>query len=107
MHPDGMAKDLDQPLHWDAESKCACPECGFQGIVREFLQQSVEHAPKRLHFVGIREVHVRHFNVMATSPEEAKDLVVRCAPEAVDLGFLEYSHELEKDTWDAYPICEA
>lgn len=106
MHADGMVKDLEQPLQWDEDSKCTCAECRFQGTVREFLQKSVEKPQKQLYFVGIREVHVRHFNVMASSPEDAKDRVVRCAPEAVDLEFLEYSHELEKDTWDAYPISD-
>ncbi|MCC6489688.1 MAG: hypothetical protein IT364_19495 [Candidatus Hydrogenedentes bacterium] len=54
---------------------------------------------KKTYLVGIREVHVRFFSVQANDPEEAKELVNRRAPEAVDLELLEWSHELKPDTW--------
>ena len=49
--------------------------------------------------VGIREVHVRWFEVEAESEEAAKALVKDSAPEARDIEYLEYSNELPCDTW--------
>ncbi|MCC6694885.1 MAG: hypothetical protein IT365_04550 [Candidatus Hydrogenedentes bacterium] len=54
---------------------------------------------KKTYVVGVREVHVRFYQVTADDPEHAKDLVNDRAPEAVDLEFDEYSHELRPDTW--------
>lgn len=54
---------------------------------------------KKTYLVGVREVHVRFYEVQADDAEQAKDLVNNRAPEAVDLGFEEYSHELKPDTW--------
>jgi hypothetical protein len=54
---------------------------------------------KTTYVVGVREVHVRFYEVQADDPEQAKDLVNERAPEAVDLEFDEYSHELRPDTW--------
>ena len=54
---------------------------------------------KTSYIVGVREIHVRHYAVMAENEEEAKDLVNERGPEVEDLGFSEYSHELDRDTW--------
>lgn len=54
---------------------------------------------KKTYIVGVREVHVRHYEVKAHDPELARTLVILRAPEAVDLEFEEYSHELDPDTW--------
>lgn len=51
------------------------------------------------YIVGVREVHIRHFEVGAETPEAAKRLVNNRAPKAVDMEFVEYSHELGMDTW--------
>lgn len=49
--------------------------------------------------VGVREVHMRHYKVTAKDEEEARNLVGIRGPEVTDLEFLEYSHELNSDTW--------
>ena len=49
--------------------------------------------------VGVREVHMRHYKVMATDEEEARALVDYRGPEVIDLEFLEYSHDLSSETW--------
>jgi hypothetical protein len=49
--------------------------------------------------VGVREVHVRHFGVMAENEDEAMRLVLERAESVTDLEFCEYSHELGSDTW--------
>ena len=54
---------------------------------------------KKHYIVGVREVHLRHYAVMAENEEEAKDLVNGRAPDVEDLGFSEYAHELDRDTW--------
>ena len=51
------------------------------------------------YIVGVREVHVRHYKVMAKDEEEARDLVDYQGPEVTDMEFLEYSHDLSRDTW--------
>jgi len=54
---------------------------------------------KKRYSVGVREVHVRFYAVTAENEEEAKDLVNERAPQVKDLDFLEYAHELGRDTW--------
>ena len=54
---------------------------------------------KKLYIVGVREVHVRHYAVMAKNEEEGKDLVHERGPQVKDLEFGELSHELDRDTW--------
>ncbi len=54
---------------------------------------------KKTYTVGVREVHVRHFRVEAENEEEAKELVCQRAPSATDMNFVEYSHELDSNTW--------
>lgn len=54
---------------------------------------------KKRYIVGVREVHVRHYAVMAENEEEAKDLVNERASQVTDLDFCEYSHELDRETW--------
>ena len=54
---------------------------------------------KRSYIVGVREIHVRHYSVMAENEEEAKDLVGRNAPGVKDLEYEEFSHTLDSDTW--------
>ena len=54
---------------------------------------------KKTYTVGVREVHVRFFSVVADNEEEAKDLVNDRAPQVTDLEFSEYSHELNRETW--------
>ena len=54
---------------------------------------------KKTFIIGVREIHVRHFRVEAESESEAKELVRQRAPSATDLEFVEYSHELDSDTW--------
>lgn len=58
-----------------------------------------ESAEKRTYIVGVREVHVRHYEVDAADPEEAKAMVGDRGPEVTDIGFEEYSHELDPDAW--------
>jgi len=54
---------------------------------------------KKRYIVGVREVHVRHYEVTAENEEEAMELVDKRAPVVKDLGFSEYSHELDRGTW--------
>ena len=54
---------------------------------------------KKSYTVGVREVHIRLYAVKAENEEDAKDLVSRRAPCVTDLEDLEYSHELDRDTW--------
>ena len=54
---------------------------------------------KKPFIVGVREVHARFYAVTAENEEEAKELVNERAPEVKDLGFSEYSHELNRETW--------
>ncbi len=54
---------------------------------------------KRTYNVGVREVHVRHYSVMAENEEKAKDLVNERGPQVTDADYCEYSHELGRDTW--------
>lgn len=51
------------------------------------------------YIVGVREVHVRHYKVMAIDEVQARNLVGSRGPEVTDLEFSEYSHELGCDTW--------
>ena len=51
--------------------------------------------------VGVREVHVRHFQVNAENEAQAKELVQQSHPSVEDLEHFEYSHELDPDTWSA------
>lgn len=51
------------------------------------------------YIVGVREVHVRHYKVHAQNAEEARSLVHCRGQEVLDLEFLEYSHDLSRDTW--------
>ncbi|GMW03701.1 MAG: hypothetical protein AMXMBFR84_48350 [Candidatus Hydrogenedentota bacterium] len=55
-------------------------------------------AEKRTYIVGVREVHVRHYEVDAADPVEAKAMVSDRRPEVTDIGFEEYSHELGPDS---------
>jgi hypothetical protein len=54
---------------------------------------------KRRYIVGVREVNVRHYEVMAENEDEAKRFVLERTTEVVDLCHSEYSHELGSDTW--------
>ena len=54
---------------------------------------------KKRYIVGVREVHVRHYAVMAENEEEAKDLVHERGPEVEDIEFGEFSHECNRETW--------
>jgi hypothetical protein len=50
--------------------------------------------------VGVREVHMRHYKVTAKDEGEARNLVgIRGPEEAIDIQFLEYSHDLSRETW--------
>lgn len=51
------------------------------------------------YIVGVREAHMRHYKVTAKDEEEARNLVGIRGPEVTDMEFLEYSHELNSDTW--------
>jgi hypothetical protein len=51
------------------------------------------------YLVGVHEVHVRHYKVTANDEDEARDLVDYLGPEAIDIQFLEYSHDLSRETW--------
>lgn len=57
------------------------------------------HDDGTTYLVGVREVHVRYYEVHAGTPDEAKALAKDRAPEAVDIEFSEYSHELDPETW--------
>ena len=59
---------------------------------------------KKKYLVGVREVHVRFYSVQADSEENAKELVSKQDPSVVDEEFLEYSHELDRDTWSVEEI---
>jgi hypothetical protein len=54
---------------------------------------------ERTYLVGVREVHVRHYEVVAANPDAAKSLVSERGPEVTDIEFEEYSHELDPETW--------
>lgn len=54
---------------------------------------------ERTYLVGVREVHVRHYEVVAANPDAAKSLVSERGPEVTDIEFEEYSHELGPETW--------
>lgn len=54
---------------------------------------------KKKFFVGVREVHVRYYSVTANNPDEAKARIKGRHASAVDEQELEYSHEMEPDTW--------
>lgn len=62
---------------------------------------------KKRYIVGVRELHVRHYAVMAENEEEAKDLVHERGPEVKDLEFEEFSNELGRDTWSVEETSEA
>jgi hypothetical protein len=49
--------------------------------------------------VGVREIHVRHFSVQAENEEQAKDLVAQRDDSVTDMEFIEYSNELNRETW--------
>ena len=49
--------------------------------------------------IGVREVNVRYYSVIADDPEQAKTLVNNRAEGVVDLDRGEYSHELGRGTW--------
>ena len=51
------------------------------------------------YIVGVLEAHVRHYKVTAKDEEEARNLVGIRGPEVTDMEYLEYSHELNSDTW--------
>ena len=48
--------------------------------------------------VGVREVHVQPYRVLAETPEEAVRLVAGGDGDILDADF-EYSHSLDTDTW--------
>ena len=54
---------------------------------------------KKSFLVGVREIHLRWYEVEAENEEEAKDLVNERAAGVTDLEILEYGHELDRDTW--------
>jgi len=54
---------------------------------------------KKRYIVGVREVHVRHYAVTAKNEDEAMNLVRERASAVEDIGFSEYSHELDRGTW--------
>ena len=53
---------------------------------------------KKAFIVGVREVHVQPYRVMAETPEEAVRLVTGGDGDILDADF-EYSHSLDTDTW--------
>ena len=59
---------------------------------------------KKAYIVGVREIHIRHYSVNADSEEEAKDLVYQQDESVVDIGFEEFSHCLDRDTWSVEEI---
>ncbi len=54
---------------------------------------------KKKFCVGVREVHVRYYSVIAADPEQAKTLVSERDATAIDIEHQEYSHDLDPDTW--------
>ncbi|NUM55781.1 MAG: hypothetical protein HUU46_19240 [Candidatus Hydrogenedentes bacterium] len=54
---------------------------------------------KKKYFVGVREVHVRYYSVIANNPDEAKARVKERHASVVDEEEQEYANELEPDTW--------
>ena len=56
---------------------------------------------KKKFLVGVREVHLRFYSVIADNPDHAKRLVRDRAAAAHDMEEQEYSHELNPDTWSA------
>ena len=61
---------------------------------------------KKRYIVGVRELHVRHYEVTAENEEEAIDLVHERGPQVKDLEFEEFSHELGRDTWSVEETLE-
>lgn len=63
------------------------------------------------YIVGVREVHVRHYRVIAKDEEEARRRVGTRSPEVTDLEFSKYSRELGCDTWsveeEIKPLCQS
>lgn len=51
---------------------------------------------EKIYTVLVREVHVAHVTVTATSPQEAAEKVIDGEGDYVSL---EYSHTLDPDTW--------
>ncbi len=58
------------------------------------------------YIVGVREVHMRHYKVTANDEEEARNLVGIRGSEVTDMEYLEYSHELNSDTWSVEEMSE-
>jgi hypothetical protein len=59
---------------------------------------------KKHYLVGVREIHVRFYTVESENEDQAKELVDRRTPEATDMEELEYSHELDRDTWSVEEV---
>lgn len=54
---------------------------------------------KKKYSVGVREVHVRHYSVATSNPDEAKARVKERHASVVDEEEQEYANELDPDTW--------
>ena len=65
------------------------------------LASTPDSAPKkaRTYMVGVREIHVRFYKVMAENEGQAKNLVNERAPQVEDIGFEEFSDEMDRETW--------
>ena len=61
---------------------------------------------KKTYIVGAREVHVRHYRVQAENESEAIKLVNDLDASVEDIGFEEYSHTLDRDTWSVEEVTE-
>ena len=61
---------------------------------------------KKTYIVGAREVHVRHYRVQAENESEAIKLVNDLDSSVEDIGFEEYSHTLDRDTWSEEEVTE-
>ena len=59
---------------------------------------------KRRYMVGVREIHVRHYSVLAENEEQAKQLVYDRGDTVVDEEFEEYANEMGRDTWSVEEI---
>ena len=61
---------------------------------------------KKTYLIGVREIHVRHYRVQASNENEAKELVNNLDASVEDIGFEEYSHTLDRDTWSVEEVTE-
>jgi len=64
-------------------------------------ERSLGAAEAKTFTVGVREVHVRFYSVQAENEEQAIDLVHQRGEGIEDIGYEEFSHELDRSTWSA------